>query len=379
MDQTSAGAPSSDGVGWEIFDTRVRWPEQFGESQTPDVYELKPGFLAALFRERYRRLRVNGDPRMGRLNAVCCETSSEVYQIRVMSGMRPDERYEFNWTFRPPAREDASGMPCGNIENTVLRISLRRGRDETYPANVAWLAPKDQLRPPIDPEDMNLGIYCPEIGERITVKLGDFTVTYHETAAKKEAARQVAEAKVVEEIQPWRAVLHWMSEVGRVDRVAYQRVPDPIKYFFGFNVDWHSTTARLQQLTMYEIAAWQQQGILPRQLPRMEDDYIADLLLSIDLQQQIAQDADIPLIYNEAPWPFPALVQSLQDFQNLAAVDLQALMTIGALREKWRRHDELIDQMARTDSRIRTLLEGGLIGQLTQSRSRNLLSQVNRL
>ena len=367
MDQTSAGMPSpSSAIEWEIFDRQVRWPDQFDESPTPGVYELKAGFPEALFHGRFRALRVNGDPKSRRLNAICFETPGGDYQVRVMSAIQPGGHYEFNWAFRPPKPEDFLGIPCGNIKNTVLYISLRRGRDDTHPANVVLLGPKDRLRPPIKPDDMNIGIYCEKIGERITLRLGDFTITYHETAAKKEAEQRQVHIAMAQEILPWRVVLHWMSEVGRVDPVAYQRVPDQIKYFFGGNLDWHSTTERVQRLTMEDVVAWQHQGLLPHQLPRMEDEYIADLQQSIDLQQQIAHDPDLELIYNEAPWPFPTLVQSLPDFRQLTALDLQALMTIGALREKWRRFDELIDQMARTDGKIRTLLEGGLIVQLTQ-------------
>jgi hypothetical protein len=365
MEPNMEGAPSealpTDAEKWDIFDLYINarsFSDQSNVERAASAFTVSPDVVGALFAQPYASLRVNGDPERKSYGAICFLTEDGVYQVRVMSLLRAGECYEFEWTFHSSPTAPGNGIPRGDLSHRKARIH-RRKRSGGLTADTANVLCMKQLSEPVAPQDMTLRIFCPAIDETIDINLGDLSVRQQQSPAVAAAVAANKEAQRAEEMAPWRHLLRLLGTLRAIDRIAFERLPGPLKAALSAT----DLESRLSALTPTDLAPLQTQGMLPWRLAHMEAAYVPDLLLSIQIQQNLRKQAFITLQYQNAAWPIPPLVEAAIP-DRLAPYDLQAMMTIGALREMRRLWDEKAEQLARIDPRVTVMLKGGIISQL---------------
>lgn len=340
---------------WAVFRDQIgaqNWEPIGPDGHGGIVSALSNEWLKALFEVPYLSLLRSVDADTGAIRAVMFLTQDGTHEVRVASRVKPGEWYDFRWGFRAPRAADDDGLPCGHVERRVVPARRSAGDDAVGTANAVWLIAPERAQSPASPADTVIRLFCPELDETIDVTLASLAVAYRETPRQQQAraeanhAQQFAEAET--EARPWQALFHWMLQLRQIDAAAFGRIPPPVRAALVQNA-----------ITPALIAQWQMQGLLPPRPARLDESRAGEVRASIQLQKTLTTQPAVTMAYTalQMPLPFPPLVLAV-DPKHLAVPDLQAFMTIGALRELHGALDERLEELARTDPSVRARVQG---------------------
>lgn len=254
--------------------------------------------------------------------AIVFQTADGLYDVRLFSRVAPGNYYDFFWDFAPLGplvlvSPDTSGripVTAGHAQARAVKIQRWGPHGVAGVANAVWRA--DPPLGPVPPEARLIRVFCEELDETIDLNLATLAIQMKESQVQKSA-----------NLEPWRRLLQWMGSVRAVDSEAHGRLPAAIRTYLA-NL---RAPAQLAALTEAQIVTWQRQGLLPTALPLI---YPSDLAIgrdSVARQQGLARSSEVLMLFNNAN-PFPKLLMGLNS-ATLELVDIQSLMTIGALQE----------------------------------------------
>jgi hypothetical protein len=172
--------------------------------------------------------------------------------------------------------------------------------------------------------ERTIRIFSADIDEEIEFSLQSLAIV----------AGQSRQEKALQTL-PWKRLLVWYARLQSLDSQAFGRVPKPIQQLLrqrGFE-------AAVEALQWTDVEGWQRQGVLPQELAWIFPQDAQPLAESIRLQQQLANDSrrqsSAWTSWLTGPSYMPEIPKLLcgVDARALDLADLQAFMTMGALRE----------------------------------------------
>jgi len=164
-----------------------------------------------------------------------------------------------------------------------------------------------------------LRVVSPEIDEDMTIDITTLEITL---------ARSKQEGQ--DRLLPWMRMLWWYGRVGELDPPSYQKVPIPIRNFLGGT----RYAAAASTLTDQQLKDWQDQKLMPTELAWLWEG---------DLPEEISKLESVMAMVNDPmrkanPIYLPVVPELLKhiDVSKLNLLDMRVLMTIGAVRERYR-------------------------------------------
>jgi len=295
------------------------WEQVAASSQGMPIWQLKPDWVRVTFRGAYSAVLACAGPGMIPLLATCFIRPDNIHELRVFSRMRGGEFYDSAWLFG-----EGSGLPnnVGHIGNRRLDAPLGNGETRSLPANAVWMIDPSRAAMSLTPADCNIRIFCAGLDETIDINARTLNVGHRENVQE----RQMRLAR-------WQRLMGWLLRLRSIDKKAYKRINKPLRQL----LDQRDIEQRIARLTEHDIVSMQQQGMLPPYLAQLNGDEGRQVVDSIRLQQSIATRQDVLMTYANLLQlpnynPIPTVLMRL-DLRSLDGVDLQILMTIGALRE----------------------------------------------
>jgi hypothetical protein len=297
------------------------WNQVGTGAQGYAIWELNADWLRVMFKGAYTAVRAVAPQRLEPKQAISFARPDGVYEIRIYSRLRAGEYCDTVWHFgAPPGTILPEGV--GGIDRRLLEASLTDGQGFTAPVNVVWLLDPKRVAQQLEQRDFQIRYFCPALDETIDLNAATLDVGYVENALEKHM-------KVV----PWQRYLFWLSELRRIDKHAYHRVPKGIRSF----LESREGQACLSNMSEEQVGWLMQQQMLPQWLAWLTPQEAPQVLESVRLQQNVARRPDVLQQYAmqlQMPGfnPIPQLIRAA-DPNRLDPIDLQVFMTIGALRE----------------------------------------------
>ncbi|TGX53528.1 hypothetical protein E5A73_11880 [Sphingomonas gei] len=297
------------------------WEQVGAGGQGFPIWQLKEDWLRVMFKGAFVAVRAVAGPNMQPIQAVSFAGPDGSYDLRLYSRLRPGEYCDSTWSFMAsPGAE----MPeqVGHPGRRRLEAPLTDGDAFTAPVNMIWMIDPARIGGQLGPQDFHIRYFCPAIDETIDINAATLEIGYQENQLEKQM-----------KVLPWQRYLFWLGQLRQIDKAAYGRIPKDIRHW----IESREGQARIAQLTEQDVGALIQQGMLPPWLAWLSPQEAPQLLESIRLQQGIGRRQDVVQQYAmtlQIPnfSPIPRLLMAI-DPARLDPLDLQAFMTIGALRE----------------------------------------------
>jgi hypothetical protein len=255
--------------------------------------------------------------------------TSQYYPGVYDSILRDGDPFQNTWTvcrFNQPA-------PAGAFELFVR--SLRTNSAEYYHIPVPSILPFLVSPREIPRNDSNQGlqtgkarlqttfgtmrIIAPEIDEDMTIDLGTLKITLAESKQEKQ-----------NRLAPWTRMLWWYGRIQELDIQAFTQLKAPIQNYLRGPRYSEAASA----LTEAQLKEWQNQALIPHELAWLWQNDMPEEVMKLETVLAMVNDpmrqansAYMPVIPNLVRYLIPS---------KLALIDMQVLMTIGAVRERWR-------------------------------------------
>ncbi len=285
------------------------------------IWQIKADWLRVMFKGAYVSIRACAGANLEPMQAICFVTPEGVHELRVFSRVRTGEFYDSAWLFGQPGDAERFG-DVGHARRRRLEVPLSNGEMPTASANAIWMFDPSGALESLTEADRDIRIFCGAIDETIDVNAHFLDVRYQESAGERQMR-----------LVPWQRLLVWMLRLREIDKSAYGRINKPLRSW----LETRDIEQRLAMLSEQEVGMMQQQGVLPPYIAWLRPDEAPQVVESIRLQQSIAGRKDVLIQYANLMQlpnfsPVPALLTRI-DLSQLDIFDLQAFMTIGALRE----------------------------------------------
>ncbi len=249
----------------------------------------------SLYFSGYAEVRQDTDPVTGPLSMVWFQCQDGRGELTLFSRQRPEEYYEL-LVAPGNSRQQVYRYQAGRVAGTAELMVMAAG----------------------------LTLACPEIEEHIQVNLALF----QRMDAESRRDRQMR-------MMPWRRLLSWMGRLQTLDPAGFARLPGPLRG----GLQGPRFEQAIAELSDEKINELIQRGVLPAELENVPPEQVQFTLSSIRGQQNMLAQRPEPSgflakmvssLTNPAP-PVPAILAKI-DPQHLDLVDLQVLVTLGALR-----------------------------------------------
>lgn len=290
---------------WAVFQTipREAWQHEAHPTGGSALARLPTEWVREYFQEAYAHVSGSVDPATGVFTIYLFQRVDGASEITVLSRQSPGEYYDFVW--------DAGDVAAGNPKH-IPRLSSQTGaRAGTATASASA-------------GERTIRIFSADIDEEIEFSLQSLAIV----------AGQSRQEKALQTL-PWKRLLVWYARLQSLDSQAFGRVPKPVQQLLrqrGFE-------AAVEALQWTDVEGWQRQGVLPQELAWIFPQDAQPLAESIRLQQQLANDSrrqsSAWTSWLTGPSYMPEIPKLLcgVDARALDLADLQAFMTMGALRE----------------------------------------------
>ncbi|HEY6349548.1 MAG TPA: hypothetical protein VI636_09080 [Candidatus Angelobacter sp.] len=254
--------------------------------------------------------------------------TSQYYPGVYSTILRDEDPFQNTWKvckFNKPA-------PLGQYELSIR--CLRTNPSEYY--HITWNSLAPIITPtPISRFDGDKGlqrgsatlqgagrsirIISPEIDEDMTIDLETLQITLAESKQERQ-----------NRLLPWTRLLWWYGHIQELDLEAFLRLRPPIQTY----LRGPRYAEAASNLTDAQLTAWQQEKVMPPELAWLWENEMPEEAMKLESLLEMVKDpmrqanpAYMPVIPNLLRYVVPSKLQLL---------DMKALMTIGAVRERWR-------------------------------------------
>ncbi|HLJ30242.1 MAG TPA: hypothetical protein VKY85_26280 [Candidatus Angelobacter sp.] len=165
----------------------------------------------------------------------------------------------------------------------------------------------------------SIRIVSPDIDEDMSIDLETLQVTLAESRQEQQ-----------DRLLPWTRMLWWYGHLQEVDIQAFQRLRPPVQNYLR-GPKYAEAASRLSEM---QLKAWQQEKLMPFELAWLWKNEMPEEVTKLETVLDMVKD---PL--RQANPIYMPVIPNLLRFitpSKLELLDMKVLMTIGAVRERWR-------------------------------------------
>jgi len=188
-----------------------------------------------------------------------------------------------------------------------------------------------------------LHVVSPEIDEDMTIDVGTLGITLAESKQERQ-----------DRLEPWTRMLYWYGRVRELDPPTFQKVPGPIRSFLERSGNTLAASALTDlpmrdfmrglsglrfaeaapALTDQQVQEWQQQKLMPTELAWLWETELPEEIIKLESVMAMLSDP----MRQANPIYMPVVPELLKHIEvaKLNLLDMKVLMTIGAVRERYR-------------------------------------------
>jgi len=277
------------------------WQQRRGGAGYFALWDLHPKWMAACFDLDYQRVYRDTDPGGDQAGNFGFLRQDSAYEFVIFSRAAPLYCYEFTWIRGGASVQPLlNGTPCPNATVSAL---------------------------PADPGAIVL--QNPALEETIQLSLE----TLESGSAQARAAREATA------IEPWKRAFSWYTVVRTNDPETYmRRLHQNFRHFLD--------TVPANSYSQEQIQYFQSQRLLPETLPDVGPEHMPQIVADIKTQQRLfntPQAGQVPRIFR------------VLDPDRLEAIDAQALILMGAVKELLGFIDRELLKLGMTNPEIKKL------------------------